>query len=62
VPAGAEVVRDRAEGREELLGVRRRFEALEHPFSSPRRPVRVLDGVVATRSGSLAVLTADEPL
>ena len=47
VPAGAEVVRDGAEGSQELLRVRRGLEALQRPFSSPSRPVRVLDAVVA---------------
>ena len=31
-----------AEGLKELLGVLRRLESLEHPFSFPDRPVRVL--------------------
>jgi hypothetical protein len=46
VAAGAEVVTDRAERGQELLGVFRRFEPLEHPLSSACRPVRVLCPVV----------------
>jgi hypothetical protein len=46
VPAGAEVVGDRAERREELLRVRRGLEALEHALSSPSRPVGVLRSIV----------------
>ena len=41
VATGAEVVRDRAEGGEKLLGVRRRLDPLERPFSSASRPVGV---------------------
>ena len=44
--AGAEVVRDGAERREELLGVLRGFEALEHALSSSRRAVRVLRPII----------------
>jgi hypothetical protein len=40
--AGAEVVADGAEGLEKLLGVLRRLEPLEHPFSFPHRAMRVL--------------------
>ena len=46
MPAGAKVVRDGAEGSQELLGVCWGREALEHPFSSPCRPVRVFCSVV----------------
>jgi hypothetical protein len=46
VPAGAAVVGDRAEGGEEVLGVRRRREALEHPFSPPGGPVGVFGSMV----------------
>ena len=42
VPAGADVVGDRAEGGEDLLGVPRRLEALEHPLSSASWAVGVL--------------------
>ena len=46
VATGAEVVRDRAEGGEKLLGVLRRFEPLERPFSSASRPVGVFCPIV----------------
>jgi hypothetical protein len=46
VAAGAEVVGDRAEGSEERLRVRRRFEALEHALSSTRRLARVLRPII----------------
>ena len=46
VPAGAEVVRDGAERDEELLRVRRRREALEHPFSSADRPMGILCSII----------------
>ncbi len=46
VATGAEVVRDQAEGGEKLLGVLRRFEPLERPFSSASRPVGVFCPIV----------------
>jgi hypothetical protein len=44
--AGADVITGGAEGFEEVLRVRGRFEPLEHALSFSDRPVRVLGAIV----------------